>query len=103
MARACVHVMNLDSKTYERFTSPMLSHINIGTGKDCSIRELAETMAEVTGFTGEIRFDTSKPDGTPRKLLDISRIKTLGWEPRIPLEEGLHSTYEWFLKNNPRR
>lgn len=103
MARACVHVMNLDSKTYERFTSPMLSHINIGTGKDCSIRELAETMAEVTGFTGEIRFDTSKPDGTPRKLLDISRIKTLGWEPRIPLEEGLHSTYEWFVKNNPRR
>jgi GDP-L-fucose synthase len=103
MARACVHVMNLDSKTYERFTSPILSHINIGTGKDCSIRELAETMAEVTGFTGEIRFDTSKPDGTPRKLLDISRIKTLGWEPRIPLKEGLRSTYEWFVKNNPRR
>lgn len=103
MARACVHVMELDSKTYERFTSPMLSHINIGTGKDCSIRELAETMAEVSGFTGEIRFDTSKPDGTPRKLLDISRIKALGWEPRISLKEGLRSTYEWFLKNNPRR
>lgn len=103
MARACVHVMNLDSKTYEKFTSPMLSHINIGTGKDCSIRELAKTVARVTDFRGEIRFDTSKPDGTPRKLLDISRIKTLGWEPQIPLEEGLRSTYEWFLKNNPRR
>lgn len=103
MARACVHVMELDSKTYEKFTSPMLSHINVGTGKDCSIRELAETVARVTDFRGEIRFDTSKPDGTPRKLLDISRIKALGWEPQIPLEEGLRSTYEWFVKNNPRR
>jgi len=102
MARACVHVMELDRHTYEKFTSPMLSHINIGTGQDLSIRELAETVAEVTGFRGEIRFDTSKPDGTPRKLLDISRIKALGWEPRIPLKEGLRSTYEWFIKNSPR-
>lgn len=102
MARACVHVMGLDSRIYEKFTSPMLSHINIGTGQDLSIRELAETVAEVTGFRGRIRFDTSKPDGTPRKLLDISRIKALGWKPRISLEEGLRSTYEWFIKNSPR-
>lgn len=99
MAAACVHVMNLDETTYRQFTSPMLSHINVGTGQDCSIRELAETMVKITGFSGKIRFDTSKPDGTPRKLLDVSRLHSLGWRATIGLEEGLRSTYEWFLQN----
>jgi GDP-L-fucose synthase len=99
MAAACVHVMNLDETTYRQFTSPMLSHINVGTGQDCSIRQLAETMARITGFSGKIRFDASKPDGTPRKLLDVSRLHSLGWRASIGLEEGLSSTYEWFLRN----
>lgn len=99
MAAACVHVMNLDETTYRQFTSPMLSHINVGTGQDCSIRELAETMARITGFCGKIRFDSSKPDGTPRKLLNVSRLHSLGWRATIGLEEGLSSTYEWFLRN----
>lgn len=77
----------------------MLSHVNIGTGKDCTIRELAETIAKVTGFKGEIRFDPSKPDGTPRKLLDISRLNALGWEATISLEDGIRQTYQWFLEH----
>jgi GDP-L-fucose synthase len=76
----------------------MLSHINVGTGVDCTIRELAETMAQVTGFTGTLVFDASKPDGTPRKLLDVSRLKALGWEARITLREGLEDTYRWYLE-----
>ena len=75
----------------------MLSHINVGTGVDCSIREMAETMAAVTGFCGRLRFDTSEPDGTPRKLLDVSRLRALGWEARVGLREGLESTYAWFV------
>jgi GDP-L-fucose synthase len=99
MAAACVHVMNLDKSTYAANTKPMLFHINVGTGIDCSIRELAETMAKVTGFEGELVFDASKPDGTPRKLLDVSRLKSLGWTASIGLEEGLQQTYAWFLAN----
>jgi GDP-L-fucose synthase len=99
MAAACVHVMNLEEMTYRQFTSPMLSHINVGTGQDCSIGELAKTMAKITGFSGKIRFDTSKPDGTSRKLLDVSRLHSLGWRATIGLEEGLRSTYAWFLHN----
>ena len=97
MASASVFVMELDEKTYSENTSPMLSHINVGTGTDCSIRELAETIAKVVGFAGRIEFDTTKPDGTPRKLLDVSRINAMGWKAKIPLYEGLHSTYQWFL------
>ncbi len=97
MASASVFVMELDEKTYSEHTSPMLSHINVGTGTDCSIRELAETIAKVVGFAGRIEFDTTKPDGTPRKLLDVSRINAMGWKAKIPLYEGLHSTYQWFL------
>ncbi|WP_246506384.1 GDP-L-fucose synthase [Kistimonas asteriae] len=100
MAAACLHVMNLDKSIYEANTEAMMSHINIGTGVDCTIRELAETMATVTGFTGNIRFDTSKPDGTPRKLLDVCRIRSMGWESSIPLEQGLADTYEWFRENS---
>ncbi len=99
MAAACLHVIQLDSKVYDTNTKPMLSHINVGTGTDCTIRELAETMAYVTGFKGKIVFDSDKPDGTPRKLMDVSRLKALGWESTISLEDGLTNTYQWFLKN----
>lgn len=77
----------------------MLSHINVGTGMDCSIRELAETIARVTGFTGTLRFDASKPDGTPRKLMDVSRLKSLGWQAGITLEDGLRNAYQWFVEH----
>jgi GDP-L-fucose synthase len=97
LADACVHVMNLDAETYRAQTSPMCSHINVGTGVDVTIRELAETVADVVGFRGELVFDASKPDGAPRKLLDVSRMRKLGWEARIGLREGLAETYAWFL------
>ncbi len=76
---------------------PMLSHINVGTGVDCTIREMAETMKCVVGFQGELVFDATKPDGTPRKLMDASRLRALGWESAILLEDGLKTTYEWYL------
>lgn len=97
MAAASIHVMELDSATYSANTEPMLSHINVGTGVDCTIREMAETMAKVVGFTGRLTFDASKPDGTPRKLLDVNRLASLGWRYSIDLEQGLRSTYAWFL------
>jgi GDP-L-fucose synthase len=98
MADACVSVMKLPAEVLAKHTEPMLSHINVGAGVDCSIRELAETLCEVIGFKGRLVFDTSKPDGTPRKLLDVSRLKQLGWEAKIGLREGLAETYQWFLK-----
>jgi GDP-L-fucose synthase len=102
MAAASVHVMNLPLEEYRKHTLPMLSHVNVGTGVDCSIRELAETMAKVTGFNGRLVFDCSKPDGTPRKLLDVSKLAALGWKARITLEEGLQQTYDWFLQNQDK-
>ncbi|MDD2464772.1 MAG: GDP-L-fucose synthase [Desulfobulbus sp.] len=99
MADASVHVMNLDVATYQQFTQPMLSHINVGTGQDCTIHELAEAMARVTGFTGKLFFDSNKPDGTPRKLLDVSRLHSLGWQASIGLEEGLRNAYTWFVEH----
>lgn len=99
MAAACVHIMNLDTATYRTHTEPMLSHINVGTGVDCTIAELAQAMKKVVGFAGNLTFDDSKPDGTPRKLMDVSRLKALGWEYSINLEEGLRLTYDWFLQN----
>jgi GDP-L-fucose synthase len=99
MAAASVYVMNLDDKTYQANTHPMLSHINVGTGIDCTVQELAETLSQVTAFSGKLVFDTSKPDGSPRKLMDVSRLNALGWEAQISLEEGLSRTYKWFLKN----
>ncbi len=99
MAEACVHVMELDSLVYQANTEPTLSHINVGTGVDCSIREMAITMARVVGYEGDIMFDSSKPDGTPRKLMDVSRLSSLGWRYKIDLEVGLSKTYEWFLAN----
>ena len=77
----------------------MLSHINVGTGIDCTIRELVETVARVVGFNGEVEFDSSKPDGMPRKLMDVSCIERLGWKACISLEDGLKQTYSWFLKH----
>jgi nucleoside-diphosphate-sugar epimerase len=77
----------------------MLSHINVGTGQDVSIAELAGMLAKVTGFSGRIAYDRSRPDGTPRKLLDVSRLKALGWQSSIPLEEGIGRTYDWFLEH----
>jgi len=97
MAAACLHVMQLSSDDYGRHTEPRMSHINVGTGRDVNIAELAGLVAEVVGFKGSLRFDASKPDGAPRKLLDCSRLAALGWEARIGLPEGLESTYRWFV------
>lgn len=99
MAAASIYVMNLDNNVYISNTEEMLSHINVGTGVDCTIRELVETVANVTGYKGEIEFDSSRPDGPPRKLMDVSRLKSLGWQYSIGLEEGLKMTYKWFLNN----
>ena len=102
MAGASVHVMELDETAYRAHTHPMLSHINVGSGVDCTIRELAETVARVTGFTGRLVFDASKPDGAPRKLMDVSRLNALGWKAQIGLEDGLRDAYQWFLANQHR-
>ena len=99
MAEASIFVMNLDSNIYQQQTSRMLSHINVGTGTDCTIRELVETVAKVIGYQGQIVFDTTKPDGTPRKLMDVSRLERLGWKAKTSLETGLEITYQWFLSH----
>ncbi len=100
MAAACVHVMNLPKARYEQHTQPMLSHINVGSGSDMTIAELAHRVAHVTGFDGDIRFDTSKPDGTPRKLMDSSRLHSLGWQAKVDLPAGLALTYQDFLTHS---
>jgi GDP-L-fucose synthase len=99
MAAASVFVMELEEAAWREHTQPMLSHINVGTGVDCTIRELAETLCRVVGYGGELVFDTSKPDGTPRKLLDVSRLRTMGWSAQTSLQEGLEQTYRWFLEH----
>ena len=99
MAEASLFVMDLPAERYNSASAPRVSHINIGSGSDIAILELAELIAKVTGFSGEIRADPSKPDGTPLKLLDISRLTELGWSARIDLETGIRSTYEWFEQN----
>jgi GDP-L-fucose synthase len=99
MAEASLYVLDLGRTNYEKNVSPMLSHINVGTGQDVTIRELAEAIANITGFRGRIKFDTAKPDGTPRKLMDVSRLAAMGWRARIQLSEGLRDTYKWFLLN----
>jgi GDP-L-fucose synthase len=98
MAKASVFVMELNKEQYEANTSPMLSHINVGFGSDISIRDLAFLLKEVIGYPGEIEFDTSKPDGTPRKLMDSSKIQGLGWQATKPLKEGLYEAYQSYLK-----
>ncbi|MDM4961594.1 GDP-L-fucose synthase [Escherichia coli] len=99
MAAASVYVMELNKNVYDQFTEPMLSHINVGTGRDCSIKELASTIASVVGYKGKITFDSTKPDGTPRKLLDVSRLAALGWTSKLSLHDGLVDTYQWYLDN----
>ncbi len=97
MAAASLFVLGLDRSTYERHTEPMSSHVNVGCGDDVSISELATLVAEVTGYRGAIIFDPTKPDGTPRKLLDVSRLTAMGWRARMPLRQGIEETYSWFL------
>ena len=99
MAEASMYVLTLDRQTYEANTDPMLSHINVGTGTDISILELAQKVAKVTGFTGDILTDPTKPDGTMRKLMDVSRLTKMGWSANVGLEVGLKETYDWFLNN----
>ena len=99
MASACVHVMELPREDYDAATESMLSHVNVGTGTDVSIGELAAMIAEVTGFTGHLGFDTTKPDGTPRKLLDVSRLERLGWSASVPLKDGLRSVHAWYREH----
>jgi nucleoside-diphosphate-sugar epimerase len=99
MAAACVFLLNLPKDIYAVNTQPMLSHINVGTGSDVSIAELARTIAQVTGFEGRISYDATKPDGAPRKLLDVSRLTNMGWQASISLEEGIRQTYDWYLAN----
>ena len=95
LADACVHVMHMGREDYWSAVDERCSHVNVGVGEDISIRTLAGMCAEVAGFRGELRFDASKPDGTPRKLLDVGRLTPLGWELRIALQKGVRDTYDW--------
>ena len=97
MAKASLFILELDEECYQSNTKPMLSHINVGTGKDITIKETAETMKDVVGFKGKITFDKTKPDGVPRKLIDVTRLENMGWKYSMDLKEGLEKTYRWFL------
>jgi len=99
MAKACVWVMGLDKAVLDSHVSPTMSHINVGTGQDCTIAQLATTISDVVGFKGELLWDTTKPDGTPRKLLDVSLLEQMGWQSSIKLADGLSETYDWFQNN----
>lgn len=103
MAAASVHVMNLDEAIYDQHVHPMLSHINVGFGSDITIKTLAETIATTVGYTGNIKFDPAKPDGTPKKLMDSQRINILGWTPKVSLEKGLLLAYSDFMNNSALR
>ena len=103
MAAACIHVMNLDKSLYDQHTSQMLSHINVGYGDDVTIAELATLVAKTVGFTGSIDYDATKPDGTPRKLMDSTRLNQLGWKATISLEKGLKMAYQDFLEKDNRQ
>ena len=96
LAGACVFIMGIDDQAYTTYTQPMLSHINAGTGEDVTIRELAETIREVIGFTGNIIFNPDKPDGSPKKLLNVTLINKMGWKASINLKDGLDQTYDWY-------
>jgi GDP-L-fucose synthase len=100
MAEACVHVMGLERAAYDANTQPMLSHINVGSGEDLSIRELAEHVGRIVGYRGRIEFDASKPDGSPRKLMDVTRLRALGWKPRVALDMGLARAYDDFMSTS---
>ena len=98
MARVCVHVMNLPKATYDQHTEPMCSHINVGSGSDITIKELAETIKEVVGYTGQLNYDLSKPNGSLKKLMDSKRLNSLGWQHEFSLEDGLALIYKDFIK-----
>ena len=97
MAQACIHVMNIEKSSWEANTSPMRGLLNVGYGSDVSIAQLARTVASVVGYTGKIAFDATKPDGTPRKLIDTGRLLSLGWKPQVDLQQGLSLAYADFL------
>jgi len=99
MAQASVFVMNLDRSIYEANTSPMLSHINVGYGEDVSILEIAHLVKNVVGFQGNITLDSTKPDGTPRKLMDVTKLQRMGWQAKINLKQGLQITYAEYVKS----
>nr|WP_271503584.1 GDP-L-fucose synthase [Luminiphilus sp.] len=99
LALASVFIAGLERMDYQKLTGPSQSHLNVGCGQDVSIKELARLVAEVTGFSGEVIFDSNKPDGTKRKVLDMSKLYQIGWRPKIDLQEGLTQTYQWFLNN----
>lgn len=99
MAEASVFVMNLPKENWQQHTSAMLSHVNVGSGIDCTIAELAHTLADVVGFSGPVVFDTSKPDGTPRKLMNVDKLTGMGWKAQLALKDGLRDAYQWFLNN----
>jgi nucleoside-diphosphate-sugar epimerase len=99
MAAASLFVLGLNAGDYQANTAPMLSHINVGTGTDISILDLAHKVADVTGFQGRIEIDPTKPDGTARKLMDVSRLAAMGWQAQIELDQGIRETYDWFLDN----
>ena len=99
MAQASLFILELDEDTYKANTSPMLSHINVGTGRDITIREMAETIKGVVGYKGRLAFDATKPDGSPRKLIDVARLESMGWKYSICLKDGLKRTYEWYLQD----
>ena len=103
MAEASIFVLDLPKQIYEANTQPMLSHINVGTAQEVSIAQLAESIAQVTGFTGKIVFDSSKPDGAPRKLMDVSRLRQMGWLAKVSLKDGLEDTYRWYQQANAVR
>ena len=100
MAEASIFILELDEQIYRTNTQPMLSHINVGTGVDVTIREMAETMKVVVGFNGKIVFDTTKPDGVSRKLIDVTKLESIGWKYSVNLKNGLKKTYDWYLENN---
>jgi GDP-L-fucose synthase len=99
LAQASLFILQLNKKIYQSNTSPMLSHINVGTGEEITIREVAQTMKDVVGFDGTFTFDTTKPDGSLRKLIDVSRLENIGWKHSVNLRDGLEITYEWYSKN----
>lgn len=103
MAEASLFVMDLDKATYDRETDSMLSHINVGSGTDVTIRQLAETVAAATGFKGKLTFDSSKPDGAPRKLMNVDRLARMGWKASVDLETGVRQTFEWYLQQSQMR
>ena len=99
MVDACIHVMSIDEAYYKKSAELMSAHINVGTGIDCTINKLVEVIVKVVGFKGGVVFDSSKPDGTPRKLMNVDRLSNLGWKAGISLEDGLQKSYAWFLEN----